>query len=38
VEKQLWVFSGTVKTIAIRQGKVVAGGVDGGIVVFDLWE
>lgn len=38
VEKQLWVFSGAVKTCSVRQGKVVAGGIDGGVVVFDLWE
>ena len=38
IEKQLWVFGGAVSTVCVREGVVFAGGVDGGIVSFDLWE
>ncbi|CAL5993707.1 WD40_repeat protein [Hexamita inflata] len=38
IEKQLCVFCGQVSTCCVREGTVFCGGVDGGIVSFDLWE
>lgn len=38
VEKQLQVNCGEIKAIAIEQGVVFAGGLDGGVVCFDLWD
>lgn len=38
VERQLQVNGGEVRSIAVEGGVVFAGGLDSGVVCFDLWE